>query len=101
MHGSITSILIFLQLYFFFILAGAPNTGKSLSSTHCQSLSSHCQPPSLVKKKITKRCKCTFSSYILAFFHFGSYILILPLLVPKPINTCYFHPFRQSTDENS
>ena len=32
-----------------------------------------------------RRRKCTFSLYILAFFHFGSYILILPLLVPKPI----------------
>ena len=30
-------------------------------------------------------CKCTFSPYILAFFHFSSYIFILPLLVPKPI----------------
>ena len=47
------------------------------------------------------RHKCTFSSYILTFFHFGPYILILPLLVPKPINTCYFCPFRQSTDGNS
>ena len=24
------------------------------------------------------------------FFHFGPYILILPFLVPKPINTYYF-----------
>ena len=30
--------------------------------------------------------KCTFSPYILAFFHFGLYIFISPLLVPKPIN---------------
>ena len=37
--------------------------------------------------------KWTFSSYILAFFHFCSYILILPFLVPKPINACYFGPF--------
>ena len=35
------------------------------------------------------------------FFHFSPYILILPLLVPKPINACYFCPFRQSTDGNS
>ena len=49
------------------------------------------------------RRKCTFSPYILTFFffHFSPYILILPLLVPKPINACYFHPFRQSTDRNS
>ena len=40
-----------------------------------------------------KRRKCTFSPYILVFFHFSPYILILPLLVPKPINACYFHPF--------
>ena len=45
--------------------------------------------------------KCIFSPYILTFFHFGPYILILPLLVPKPINACYFRPFRQSTDGNS
>ena len=31
-------------------------------------------------------CKCTFSFYILYFFHFDSYILFLPLLIPKPIN---------------
>ena len=47
------------------------------------------------------RRKCTFSPYILTFFHFSPYILILPLLVPKPINACYFHPFRQSTDRNN
>ena len=47
------------------------------------------------------RHKCTFSSYILTFFHFGPYILILPLLVPKPINACYFRHFRQSTNGNS
>ena len=46
-------------------------------------------------------CKCTFSPYILTFFHFGPYILILPLLVPKSINACYFRPFHQSTDGNS
>ena len=34
--------------------------------------------------------KCTFSSYILTFFHFGPYILILQLLVLKPINACSF-----------
>ena len=47
------------------------------------------------------RCKCTFNSYILSFFHFGPYILILPFLVHKPINACYFRHFRQSTDKNS
>ena len=31
--------------------------------------------------------KCTFSPYILIFFHFGPYIFILPLLVSKSINT--------------
>ena len=46
------------------------------------------------------RRKCTFSPYILAFFHFDPYILILPLLVPKPINACLFRPFHQSTDRN-
>ena len=55
------------------------------------------------KSKFIKknRRKCTFSPYILTFFHFGPYILILPLLVPKPINACYFRPFHQSTDKNS
>ena len=46
------------------------------------------------------RHKCTFSPYILTFFHLSPYIFILPLLVPKPINACYFRPFRQSTDKN-
>ena len=45
--------------------------------------------------------KCTFSPYILTFFHFGPYILILSFLVPKPINACYFRPFRQSTNGNN
>ena len=57
-----------------------------------------------VKKKfwesIKKKRKCNFSLYIFIFFHFDPYILILPLLVPKPINACYFRPFRQSTNEN-
>ena len=39
------------------------------------------------------RRKCTFSPYILIFFHFSLYILFFPLLVPKLINTCYFRPF--------
>ena len=45
--------------------------------------------------------KCTFSPYILVFFHFGPYIFISPLLVPKPINACYFSNFRQSTNGNN
>ena len=44
----------------------------------------------LVSTTIIIRRKCTFSSYILTFFHFSPYILILPLLVSKPINACYF-----------
>ena len=32
------------------------------------------------------RRKCIFSPYILHFFHFGFYILFLPLLVSKLIN---------------
>ena len=39
------------------------------------------------------RHKCTFSPYILTFFHFSSYILILPFLVPKSINAFHFSPF--------
>ena len=53
------------------------------------------------RKSVVLWRKCTFSPYILAFFHFRLYILILPLLVPKLINSCYFLPFRQSTDGNS
>ena len=33
-------------------------------------------------------------------FYFGPYISILPILVPNPINACYFSPFRQPTDGN-
>ena len=32
--------------------------------------------------------------------YFGPYISILPILVPNPINICYFSPFRQLTDGN-
>ena len=34
------------------------------------------------------------------FFFFGPYIFISQLLALKPINTCYFRHFRQSTNEN-
>ena len=40
------------------------------------------------------RRKCTFSPYILTFFHFSPYILFFPLLVPKSINAFHFSPFR-------
>ena len=33
------------------------------------------------------------------FFHFSPYIFISPLLVPKPINACYFSPVCLSTEE--
>ena len=36
--------------------------------------------------------KCTFSPYILTFFHFGPYILFLLLLAPKPISASHFSP---------
>ena len=35
------------------------------------------------------------------FFHFGPYISILPPLVPKLINVCYFSHFLQSKDRNN
>ena len=50
---------------------------------------------------IKKRCKCTFSSYILLFFHFGLYILFLPLLVPKLINAWHLSPHCQPTNRNA
>ena len=34
-------------------------------------------------------------------FCFGLYISILPLLVPNPINACYFSPFHHSTNRKS
>ena len=34
-------------------------------------------------------------------FYFGLYISILPLLVPNPINACYFSLFRHSTNRKS
>ena len=46
-------------------------------------------------------CKYIFSSYILYFFHFGPYILFLPLLVPKPINAWHLGPFRHPTNSKS
>ena len=49
------------------------------------------------------RHKCICSPYILVFFffHFGPYIFISLLLVPKPINACYFSLFHQSTNGNN
>ena len=41
---------------------------------------------------ILTRRKCTFSPYILTFFHFSPYILFLPLLVPKPIYEGHLSP---------
>ena len=34
-------------------------------------------------------------------FYFGPYISILPLLVPNPINACYFSPFYHSTNRKN
>ena len=45
--------------------------------------------------------KCTFSPYILTFFHFSPYIFILPLLVPKPINGWHLSPCRQPINGKS
>ena len=44
------------------------------------------------------RRKCTFSPYILIFFHFGPYIFILQLLVPKPINAWHLSPYCHPTN---
>ena len=55
------------------------NLHKVQDSSLTQDVSSYCP--------LKNRRKYTFSFYILTFFHFGPYILILPLLVPKPINT--------------
>ena len=43
--------------------------------------------------KITNKRKCTFSPYILTFFHFSPYILFLPLLVPKSIYAFHLSPW--------
>ena len=40
-------------------------------------------------------------SPILAFFHFGPYIFILPLLVSKPINALHLSPYRHPTNRKS
>ena len=50
---------------------------------------------------IKERRKYTFSPYILHFFHFGPYILFLPLLVPKPINAWHLDHFRHPTNDKS
>ena len=47
------------------------------------------------------RRKCIFSPYILTFFHFGPYIFISPLLVPKPINMWHLSPCRKLTNRKS
>ena len=47
------------------------------------------------------RHKCTFNPYISAFFHFDPYISISQLLVPNPINACYFSHFCQSVNGNN
>ena len=53
------------------------------------------------KKKKKKRRKCTFSPYILHFFHFDPYILFLPLSIPKPINAWHLGHFRHPTNSKS
>ena len=40
-----------------------------------------------------------FISTFWGHFYFSPYIFILPLLVPNPINACYFNPFHQPTME--
>ena len=45
--------------------------------------------------------KRSFRPYILGLFLFGPYISILPLLVPNPINACYFSLLRHSTNRKS
>ena len=42
--------------------------------------------------------KCTFSPYILAFFHFSPYIFILPFLVHKLINALHLSPYHHPTN---
>ena len=42
--------------------------------------------------------KCTFSPYILVFFHFSPYIFILPFLVPKLINVLHLSPYHHPTN---
>ena len=49
---------------------------------------------------IESKRKYTFSAYFLTFFHFGSYIFILPLLVSKMKNTFHFGPYRYSFNRN-
>ena len=46
------------------------------------------------------RCKYTFNPYILHLFHFGLYIFISLLLVPKSINVFHFGPYRYSLNRN-
>ena len=48
--------------------------------------------------QVYSRRKCTFGHYILHFFHFGPYILFLPLLAPKPINVWHLNHYRQPTN---
>ena len=47
------------------------------------------------------RRKCIFSPYILAFFYFGPYIFILPLLIPKPINAWHLSPYHHPINRTS
>ena len=50
--------------------------------------------------KYIYRRKCTFNPYILHLFHFGPYIFISPLLVPKSINAFHFGPYRYLFNRN-
>ena len=45
--------------------------------------------------------KYTFNFYVLTFFHFGPYIFILPLLIPKPINAWHLSPYRHPINRKS
>ena len=73
-----------------------PSTYKcGISSTlaiYMQNFQYHCQTKNILVYLFFRR-KCTFSPYVMAFFHFSPYILILPLLVYKSINAFHFGHF--------
>ena len=74
--------------------------GRNKTKTSCKTFI-HFKLENDVWGVIAFRLKYTFNPYILTFFHFGPYIFILPLLVPKPISACHISSSHQSINRKS
>ena len=68
------------------------------SRKHSSSLYSSAEGTNPRIQKIWNGVNALFVPTFWGHFYFGPYIFILPLLVPNPINACYFSSFCHSTN---